>query len=105
MKVRTSLGLCGECLDLESNDGGCACSVDMEVCEICQNGPLNDGERFCGECTMERVKVTGSTVRDYRDVVQVALFTEDNKYAGIFLMDRENAGKLARKLLKKSEEK
>lgn len=51
MIIRTSLGLCVECIDDREGlaDGKCACSVDMPVCDECGCGPLNDGENLCGQ--------------------------------------------------------
>lgn len=49
--VRTSLGLCGECLHGgPAVEGACACAVDMKVCAICRRGPLNDAAPVvCGD--------------------------------------------------------
>lgn len=47
--VRTSLGLCVECMDDPVVDGTCACAVDMKVCDVCGRGPLNDSDPdVCG---------------------------------------------------------
>ena len=56
MIVRTSLGLCGQCVDELVMDGECECAVDMPICDLCKRGPLDDGERlckgtYCGEVT------------------------------------------------------
>ena len=56
MIIRTSLGLCGVCEDDPvTMDGKCECAVDMPVCDICERGPLDDGEHLCGgdRCTYD----------------------------------------------------
>lgn len=47
--IRTSLALCGECIDNPDVDGKCECAVDMRCCAGCGRGPLNDSEDECGE--------------------------------------------------------
>lgn len=53
MIIRTNLSLCAKCMDNPhydvAKDGECDCTVDMDVCRICHNGPLNAGEDLCDE--------------------------------------------------------
>ena len=45
---------CIKCIDNLVPDGECDCAVPMDICNVCKNGPLNEGEEFCDEHALER---------------------------------------------------